>query len=72
VKSCQEKSLVYLGFCGQLTMFLIELYMFLSNGGKFIFFILFACLLTPPNIPFFSNMSVEVFDAVLQLLVSVL
>jgi hypothetical protein len=46
--------------------------MFPSRGSEFILFILFTRLLTPPNIPFFSNISIEVFDALVQLLVSVL
>jgi hypothetical protein len=53
-------------------VFLIKLYVFPSSGSEFIFFILFIRLLAPPNIPFFSNISIEVFDALVQLLVSVL
>jgi len=40
--------------------------MFPSSGSKFVLFILLARLLTPPNIPFFSNISIEVFDALVQ------
>jgi hypothetical protein len=46
--------------------------MFPSSGREFILFILLTSLLAPPNIPFFSNISIEVFDALVQLLVSVL
>jgi hypothetical protein len=46
--------------------------MFPSSGSEFILFILLTRLLAPPNIPFFSNISIEVFDALVQLLVSVL
>jgi hypothetical protein len=46
--------------------------MFPSSGSEFILFILLTGLLTPPNIPFFSNVSIEVFDALVQLLVSIL
>ena len=52
-------------------MFLIKLYMFPSSRSEFILFILLIGLLAPPNIPFFSNVSIEVFDALVQLLVSV-
>jgi hypothetical protein len=53
-------------------MFLIKLYMFPSSGSEFILFILLTGLLAPPNIPFFSNISIEIFDPLFQLLVSVL
>jgi hypothetical protein len=68
----KKEGLFYLGLSSQLTVFLIKLYMFPSRGSEFIPFILFTRLLTPPNIPFFSNISIEVFDALVQLLVSVL
>jgi hypothetical protein len=42
-----------------------------SSGSEFILFILLAGLLAPPNIPFFSDVSIEIFDALVQLLVSV-
>jgi hypothetical protein len=45
--------------------------MFLSSCSEFIFLVLFARLLAPPNIPLFRNMNIEVFDAVLQLLVGI-
>jgi hypothetical protein len=66
------KNLHYLGFRSQLTVFLIKLYVFPSSGCEFIFFILLARLLAPPNVPLFSNVCIEVFDTVLQLLISVL
>jgi hypothetical protein len=72
VTSSRKKGLLYLGLSGQLTVFLIKLYMFPSSGSEFILFILLIRLLAPPNIPFFSNISIEVFDALVQLLVSVL
>jgi len=55
-----------------LAVFLIKLYVFPSSGSEFIFFILLTRLLTPSDIPFFCNIGIEVFDALVQLLVSVL
>jgi hypothetical protein len=46
--------------------------MFPSSGSEFILFILLIRLLAPPDTPFFSNISIEVFDTLFQLLVSVL
>jgi len=71
VTSCRKKGPIYLRFRIQLTVFLIKLYMFPSSGSEFILFILLTRLLAPPNIPFFNNVNIEVFDALLQLLVSV-
>jgi hypothetical protein len=64
--------LLYLSLSVQLTVFLIKLYMFPSSDSEFILFILLTRLLAPSDIPFFSNISIEVFDALVQLLVSVL
>lgn len=68
----KKKGLLYLSLGIQLTVFLIKLYMFPSSDSEFILFILLTRLLAPPNIPFLSNISIEVFDALVQLLVSVL
>ena len=70
--SSRKNGLLYLGLSGQLAVFLIKLYMFPPSGSDFILFILLICLLAPPNIPLFSNISIEVFDALVQFLVSVL
>ncbi len=62
---------LHLSFCRQLAVFLIKLYMLPPSSSEFILFILFISLLAPPNIPLFSNMSIEVFDTLGQLFVSV-
>jgi hypothetical protein len=68
----KKKSLLYLSFRGQLAVFFVELYMLFTSGGEFILLILFIGFMTPSSISFFSNVSVEIFDAFNQLFVSIL
>jgi hypothetical protein len=55
-----------------LAVFFVELYMLFTSGGEFILLILFIGFMTPSSISFFSNVSVEIFDAFNQLFVSIL